>query len=169
MSMPSYRDRQKSTIVKIARDILATEGLEGLQARRVAGAADCSVGTIYNLFGSLDMVIIAANAERLVNFTNCCFRRKKANRSSVANWTHWPKPTLNLPWPGHWNGVRFSSTASRPKPACQNGIGYRKRSFSRSLKNFCSLPFKLRPHELRPHGHCFRQCTGLYQSLSIRN
>lgn len=65
MSMPSYRDRQKSTIVKIARDILATEGLEGLQARRVAGAADCSVGTIYNLFGSLDMVIIAANAETL--------------------------------------------------------------------------------------------------------
>jgi AcrR family transcriptional regulator len=63
--MPSYRDRQKSTIVKIARDILATEGLEGLQARRVAGAADCSVGTIYNLFGSLDMVIIAANAETL--------------------------------------------------------------------------------------------------------
>jgi len=39
--------------------------LEGLQARRVARGADCSVGTIYNLFGNLDMVIIAANADTL--------------------------------------------------------------------------------------------------------
>ena len=65
MSMPNYRDRQKSSIVRIAREILAEEGLQGLQARKIALAADCSVGTIYNLFGSLDMVVIFANAETL--------------------------------------------------------------------------------------------------------
>ena len=65
MSMPNYRDRQKSSIVRIAREILADEGLSGLQARKIAHAADCSVGTIYNLFGSLDTVIIYANAETL--------------------------------------------------------------------------------------------------------
>ncbi len=65
MSMPSYRDNYRSVIVSIARDILAGEGLEGLQARKVATAANCSVGTIYNLFGSLDMLVIAANAETL--------------------------------------------------------------------------------------------------------
>ncbi|MBU2531397.1 MAG: TetR/AcrR family transcriptional regulator, partial [Alphaproteobacteria bacterium] len=65
MSMPGYRDRLKSTIVRIAREILLSDGLEGLQARRVASLSDCSVGTIYNLFGNLDMVIIAANAETL--------------------------------------------------------------------------------------------------------
>lgn len=65
MSMPGYRDRLKSDIIKVSREILATEGLEGIQARKVATASNCSVGTIYNLFGSLDMVIIAANTETL--------------------------------------------------------------------------------------------------------
>jgi AcrR family transcriptional regulator len=65
MSMPGYRDRLKSNIVRVAREILVSDGLEGLQARRVARGADCSVGTIYNLFGNLDMVIITANADTL--------------------------------------------------------------------------------------------------------
>ena len=65
MSMPSYRDQQRSAIIRIAREIFADEGLDGLQARKVAHAADCSVGTIYNLFGSLDMIVMAANAETL--------------------------------------------------------------------------------------------------------
>ena len=65
MSMPSYRERQKSAIIRIAHDILAEEGLEGLQARKVALAANCSVGTVYNLFGSLDMIALTANGETL--------------------------------------------------------------------------------------------------------
>ncbi len=65
MSIPNYRDRQKASIIRIARDIFADEGLDGLQARKVAQAADCSVGTIYNLFGSLDMIVMAANVETL--------------------------------------------------------------------------------------------------------
>jgi len=65
MSSSSYRDRLKSTIIQVARELLATDGLQGLQARRIAQSADCSVGTIYNLFGNLDMVIISANAEAL--------------------------------------------------------------------------------------------------------
>ena len=55
----------KYNIVRVAREILVSDGLEGLQARRVARGADCSVGTIYNLFGNLDMVIITANADTL--------------------------------------------------------------------------------------------------------
>lgn len=78
MSMPSYRDRQKSSIVRIARDILATEGLQGLQARKIAHAADCSVGTIYNLFGSLDMVVIFANAETLAALHDDLIRAKSS-------------------------------------------------------------------------------------------
>jgi len=65
MSTPGYRDRLKSTITRVARELLSRDGLQGLQARRVAQGADCSVGTIYNLFGNLDMVVIAANAETL--------------------------------------------------------------------------------------------------------
>ncbi len=61
----SYRDKLKSTIVQVSRELLVAEGLEGLQARKVATAAGCSVGTIYNLFGNLDTVIVTANAETL--------------------------------------------------------------------------------------------------------
>ena len=65
LPVPNYRDRLKTTIVDVAREILTSDGLDALQARRVARGADCSVGTIYNLFGNLDMVIIAANAVTL--------------------------------------------------------------------------------------------------------
>ncbi len=78
MSMPNYRDRQKSSIVRVAREILADEGLAGLQARKIANAADCSVGTIYNLFGSLDMVVIFANAETLNELHDDLVRAKSS-------------------------------------------------------------------------------------------
>ncbi|OSM04191.1 putative transcriptional regulator TetR [Magnetofaba australis IT-1] len=45
-----------------SRRIVAKEGLEGLTARRVAGAMGYSVGTLYNLFGNLDGLIMALNA-----------------------------------------------------------------------------------------------------------
>lgn len=80
MSMPNYHDRQKSAIVQIARDILAVDGLEGLQARRVATAAGCSVGTIYNLFGSLDMVVIAANTETLTDLHDLLVQAKRTGQ-----------------------------------------------------------------------------------------
>src|SRR6056297_1606432 len=80
MSVQNYRDRQKSVIISAAREILKTEGLEGLQARRVASDSDCSVGTIYNLFGSLDMLIIAANAGTLNDLHAVLLRaRSRAN------------------------------------------------------------------------------------------
>lgn len=65
MSTSEFRDKLKTTIVLVARELLANEGLQGLQARRIAQSANCSVGTIYNLYGSLDMVVVAANAETL--------------------------------------------------------------------------------------------------------
>jgi len=65
MMQPSYRDKLKATMLSVAARILEAEGLEGLQARRVAREAGCSVGTLYNIFESLDDLIIAANARTL--------------------------------------------------------------------------------------------------------
>ena len=76
MSMPSYRDRQRAAIVHSARAIFAVDGLDGLQARRVARAADCSVGTIYNLFGNLDMIILSANLETLAELHDALLEAK---------------------------------------------------------------------------------------------
>ena len=65
MAGPQYRERLKTETIAIARKILSEEGLAALQARRVAKEAGCSVGTIYNLYNSLDDLIIFANAGTL--------------------------------------------------------------------------------------------------------
>jgi AcrR family transcriptional regulator len=65
MMQPPYREKLKTAMLSIAARVLEAEGLEGLQARRVAREAGCSVGTLYNIFESLDDLIIVANARTL--------------------------------------------------------------------------------------------------------
>lgn len=52
-------------MVDIAERLIAAEGIGAVQARRVAQEADCSVGTLYNVFGGLDGLIISANTRTL--------------------------------------------------------------------------------------------------------
>ena len=65
MSEPSYRESLRGEIVGNAARVLETEGLEAMQARRIARDAGCSVGTLYNLFGDIDGLLIAVNATTL--------------------------------------------------------------------------------------------------------
>lgn len=63
-----FRTRLKMRLLQIAEQLLEDEGLAGLQARRLAKEADCSVGTIYNIFNGLDGLIVAANTQTLRAF-----------------------------------------------------------------------------------------------------
>ena len=65
MEEASYRGKMRGNMVAIATRILQTEGLAALQARRVAAEAGCAVGTLYNVFGGLDHLIIEANTNTL--------------------------------------------------------------------------------------------------------
>ena len=65
MDDPSFRDKLKEKVIHVSRDLLRENGLSGLQARKVAEGAGCSVGTIYNLYGNLDTVIIVTNSGTL--------------------------------------------------------------------------------------------------------
>ena len=49
----------------VARDIALADGLDGLTARRIAKEIGCSVGTVYNVFGNLDTLILHLNASTL--------------------------------------------------------------------------------------------------------
>jgi AcrR family transcriptional regulator len=60
-----YRDRMRDKLLAIAEDILEREGLGQVQARRVAQDAGCAIGTVYNIFGDLDGLVVAANARTL--------------------------------------------------------------------------------------------------------
>ena len=52
-------------MIDIAERLIAGEGLASVQARRIAQEADCSVGTLYNVFGGLDGLIISASTRTL--------------------------------------------------------------------------------------------------------
>ena len=59
----SERRRQKifENAIAVGNDIAKTEGLAGLTARGIANRVGCSVGTLYNVFDSLDTLIIHLN------------------------------------------------------------------------------------------------------------
>ena len=70
MSDMGYRETLRREIVAKAGDLVAEEGLSALQARRIAREAGCAVGTLYNLFGDIDGLVIAVNAQTLAMLGN---------------------------------------------------------------------------------------------------
>jgi AcrR family transcriptional regulator len=61
----TYRKRLQTLLLQAAEAMIVEEGLAALQARRIAKAAACSVGTLYNIFGDLDGLILAVNERTL--------------------------------------------------------------------------------------------------------
>lgn len=62
----SARDKARDRMLEIAEAIMDKEGLEGLQARKVASECDCAVGTIYNHYkGGLTDLILHVNQRTL--------------------------------------------------------------------------------------------------------
>lgn len=62
LSADQRRARLRERLIEEAHKLLSTEGLAAMQARRVAQAAGCSVGAIYNVFPDLDELILRANS-----------------------------------------------------------------------------------------------------------
>ncbi|MEL6373822.1 MAG: WHG domain-containing protein [Pseudomonadota bacterium] len=60
-----FRVKQRGKILEIAQATLDEKGLSALQARPIAVEANCAIGTLYNIFGSLDGLILATNATSL--------------------------------------------------------------------------------------------------------
>jgi AcrR family transcriptional regulator len=59
------REALRKVILEKAGAIVASEGLAAVQARRLAAEGGCSVGTLYNIFGDRDGLILAINRETL--------------------------------------------------------------------------------------------------------
>lgn len=69
-STEAYRARLMVRLLRVAETVLAEEGIAAAQARRIAREADCSVGTLYNLFGDIDGLILAANERTLIDMAD---------------------------------------------------------------------------------------------------
>lgn len=65
ISPEDRRARLREKLIDEAWKLLASEGLPAMQARRVAQAAGCSVGAIYNVFPDLDELILNANSRTM--------------------------------------------------------------------------------------------------------
>lgn len=60
-----FRDRVRTKLLAAAEAIIANEGYAAVQARRVATEAGCAIGTVYNIYGDIDGLILAANTRTL--------------------------------------------------------------------------------------------------------
>lgn len=63
----------KTDLVKALRATLKKDGLEGLDVRKIAKEAGCSVGTFYNHYKSLDDLLIYFNGSTLDILSVCMF------------------------------------------------------------------------------------------------
>lgn len=62
-----FRDRMRARLLEVAEAIIASDGFTAVQARRVAAAAPCAIGTIYNIYRDIDGLILAANTRTLAD------------------------------------------------------------------------------------------------------
>lgn len=65
MAETPAREKLRERILDLAEAILEKDGQEALKARRLAHEAQCSVGTLYNVFQDLDDVILRVNERTL--------------------------------------------------------------------------------------------------------
>jgi len=66
--MSKADERRKATaekVLDVAERQIAGSGMSGLAMRDLANEADCSVGTLYNLFEGLDGIILRVNSRTL--------------------------------------------------------------------------------------------------------
>ena len=60
------KEKRRRRILAAARDLIDREGIDAWSMRKVAAAADMSVTTLYNLFGSKDEIRAALSADFFV-------------------------------------------------------------------------------------------------------
>jgi AcrR family transcriptional regulator len=81
----AFRQTLRQTALSITGEIIACEGLAGVQARVIAEKAECSVGSLYNLFGDRDGLITAANRETLLQMEVPLRAAAEAMRGAALN------------------------------------------------------------------------------------
>ncbi|MEQ8824172.1 MAG: TetR/AcrR family transcriptional regulator [Filomicrobium sp.] len=64
-SAQTFRANLRLQTLEIGHRLVREEGLQSVQARRIAKEARCAVGSIYNVFEDLDGLIIALNMQTL--------------------------------------------------------------------------------------------------------
>jgi AcrR family transcriptional regulator len=83
MARSPPRGELKDLMISAAEDILETEGLKGLQARAIAAKVGCAVGSLYNVFGDIDELILIANSRTLAHLGQLLIEAKHRAESGT--------------------------------------------------------------------------------------
>lgn len=60
-----FRERTRAKLLSAVEATIERAGLAEVQARRIADEAGCAVGTLYNIYGDIDGLVLAANTRTL--------------------------------------------------------------------------------------------------------
>ena len=76
------RSALRGRVLAAAEAIVFQQGLTALRIRDVAAAADCSVGSVYNVYADLDALVVAVNRRTLLRLDE---RLEEACRGAAAD------------------------------------------------------------------------------------
>jgi len=60
-----FREKTRAKLLTAVEATIERSGLAEVQARRIAEEAGCAVGTLYNIYGDIDGLVLAANTRTL--------------------------------------------------------------------------------------------------------
>ncbi|MEZ5801110.1 MAG: TetR/AcrR family transcriptional regulator [Nitratireductor sp.] len=80
MTLP--HDETRARLIRVTLDLMDHGGIEAVKARPVANRVGVSVGTVYNLFGSIDGLVQEANAHVLEDFATYALARIRETDSA---------------------------------------------------------------------------------------
>ena len=82
------KEKARETILHLTLKKLESAGLEGTKARDLASEAGVSVGSLYNIFGDLDQLIMTANSQTYDDLTaaaQACLTDARSNNFDILN------------------------------------------------------------------------------------
>ena len=62
-----FREKMRAKLLAAVEAKIASAGLAEVQARRIADEAGCAVGSLYNIYGDIDGLVLAANTRTLAD------------------------------------------------------------------------------------------------------
>jgi AcrR family transcriptional regulator len=113
------REALEELILSHAHALMAETGLQRFSAREVAKRIGYSVGTLYNVFGSLDRLLLAVNSRTFLVWASEIADRLDAAGPARTGSRSWSTPISTSPRPMPICGPRSSSIACRPAKRCR--------------------------------------------------
>lgn len=190
MSRKPVNANLKTDLVKALSKTLKKEGLGGLDVRKIAGEAGCSVGTFYNHYKSLDDLILFFNANTLDILSICMFDQISAKDTAKEiinkicqnyitfaedNYTEWllllehPLTIEMPPWYKHKSEQLFQKVTDTFHPILRGTKKDTEKAVKilwSSLHGICSLTFKQRLR-FKTKQNTLELCQELFQNFIL--